>query len=95
MSDVKKSALWALICVPITVFGGYSTVGLLHGDGLWLAPFIPALLACSLLVPPGSPDWWFITVGLISQYLGYFLLVWIIYKLRQMGAEKYAKEQPE
>ena len=95
MSDVKKSALWALACVPITVYGGYNTVGLLHAGDLWLAPFIPALLAYSVLAPPGSPDWWFITVGLISQFLGYFLIVFIFFKLKQATVKNIAKEQSE
>jgi len=96
MRDVYKSALWALISIPISLIGVFLSRGLVHTGGIWLFPFYPAFIAIALLGgPKESPKWLLVVVALIAQYLGYFLLIYFIRKLMQTRVENITKEQSE
>jgi len=100
MNDVKKSALWALISIPISFFGFLISWGLIHNGGIMLIPFAPGFLTM-LIMSDGTdfPEWlvWFF--ALIAQYLSYFIVILILIKtfkvLKATRAENIAKEQSE
>jgi hypothetical protein len=97
MNDVKKSALWALISIPISIIGVFLSRGLVHAGGLWLAPFFPAFIAVALLGGPegGLPGWLLGIAAFTAQYLAYFLFAFTIYKLKQIRTQNIAEEQSE
>jgi hypothetical protein len=96
-SDVRKSALWALLSIPISLIGLFSGYGLMHASLIWLVPFYPAFIAVALLGGPegGLPGWLLGIAAFTAQYLAYFLFAFIIYKLKKTRAENSAKEKME
>lgn len=79
MNDVRKSALWSLVSIPISIiFAGV----IVHGGPFFLEVlYIPALLVIDYLDDyVGSPEWLFITSGLTAQYLGYFFFIYALRK---------------
>ena len=99
MSDVKKSALWALVSIPISIFGVFISWAIIHVGGILYLPFIPAVLVIDLDVLKESPEWLVWGTALVAQYLGYFLLTFFLIKvfriLKNTRAENIAKEQSE
>ncbi|MDH5762739.1 MAG: hypothetical protein OEZ51_07150 [Nitrospinota bacterium] len=100
MNDVKKSALWALVSIPISITLVYlNSAKVIAGDFLGFT-FIPAYLALGLF---GSlelePGWWMTAVSLIAEYLGYFLFIYLSLKsfrlLTITGDQYVAKEESE
>ena len=77
--DVRKSALWALISIPISIiFAG----GLLHGPPIFEVFYIPALIVMELLEHFVEPQHWLLEVAPpMAQYLGYFLFIYLSLKL--------------
>lgn len=99
MKDIYKSALWALISIPISLFGHYASFGLIHTGGILLILYLPAFIAVDLIQTPETPEWLLNTVALIAQYLAYVLVILILRKifkiLKETRAENIAKEQAE
>ena len=98
MSDVKKSALWALISIPISFLGYLFSWAVLHTGGVLAIPVFPALLVIWILFDPKeSPEWLVWGTALIAQYLGYFIVIFILIKiirvLKNTRSENIAKEQ--
>ena len=99
-NDVRKSALWALVSIPISFFGVFAGWAIIHVGGILYLPFIPGVLVMEIFDSyKESPEWLLWTVALIAQYLGYFLLIYILMKitkvLKNTRAENSAKEQSE
>lgn len=98
--DVRISALWALISIPISFIGVLLAWGIVHSGGILYLPFIPAVLVLALLDSfKELPEWLFLTVALLAQYLGYFLFIYLSLKilriLKKTREENIAKEQSE
>lgn len=90
MSDVRKSALWALISIPIS----FLLLGVLvhGGPGVLQAPYIPGVIVLELLGMEGE-SWIF-----PAQYFGYFLLVYAFIKIKRAlkgtkGVEPITKKE--
>ena len=98
MNDLRKSALWALISIPISIF--FAGV-FLHGGPFFLEVlYIPGVIMMEILGDYiGSPERLFITAGLTAQYLGYFLFIFVLRKafklLAGTRAENMSKEGSE
>ncbi|MBU6951389.1 hypothetical protein [Hahella sp. HN01] len=95
MKDVHKSALWALICIPITLFAGYFSYAMAHGSFTFLVIFLaPGGLFISLMEGVLDSSWSLITVGILGQYLGYFAIIHGIRKLASWFPFRARKEEP-
>ncbi|WLQ16216.1 hypothetical protein O5O45_09845 [Hahella aquimaris] len=82
MKDVHKSALWALISIPITLFAGYFSYAMAHGSFAFLVIFLaPGGVIVSLLEDVIHSSSSLIVVGLLAQYLGYFAIIHGVRKL--------------
>ena len=95
MNDVKKSALWALISIPLPIIfiGAF-----VHGGGILAVFYIPFGIVFVLLESfKGLPEWLYWAVALNAQYLGYFLFIYLSLKLlrllKKIRTENSAKEQ--
>jgi hypothetical protein len=92
MNDVKKSALWALVSIPISVL---LLGALLHGGGILEIVYLPVLIAEELLGDYGLAVSYMFPI----QYLGYFLLIYVLIKIKKVlkntRAENIAREQSE
>jgi len=99
MKEIYKTALWALISIPISLFGHYASFGLLHTGGILLILYLPAFVAVDIIQTPKTPEWLLNTVALLAQYLAYVLVIHIlriIFKfLKETRAENIVKEQSE
>ncbi|MDG9670664.1 hypothetical protein ONV78_23195 [Hahella sp. CR1] len=72
MKDVHKSALWALICIPITLLAGYFGYALAHGSLVFLAYLqAPGWLLLSLL----GGDFYSVWLLMLAQYFAYFVII--------------------
>ena len=92
MNDVKKSALWALVSIPISVL---LLGALVHGGGILEIVYLPVLIAEELLGDYGLAVSYMFPI----QYLGYFLLFYFLIKVKKLfkttRAENIAREQSE
>lgn len=100
MNDVRKSALWALISIPISFLGYLLSWGLIHTGGILALPVFPGFAALMLLSGfEELPEWLVWTAALVAQYLSYFLIIYVLIKiirvLKNTRAENIAKEQSE
>jgi len=83
MDELKKSAIWAFISIPITLVIISNSYALAHGSMFLLIFIYPGLAAESLLVGRENSDLIIGTVGFVAQYIAYFLLVYLVYKLKK------------
>ena len=82
MNDVRKSALWALISLPISFLGYLLSWGLIHTGGILVLPVFPGFVALMLLSGfEELPEWLVWTAALVAQYLGYFLIIYVLIKI--------------
>jgi len=103
MSDVKKSALWALISIPMSFVVIFLNWVFERGDILTFT-FMPSYFALAIYATVGG-GWstellWMMPVfGSVTQYLGYFLFIYlllkILRKLKITGEPSIAKEESE
>lgn len=98
MSDIKKSALWALISIPIFFLGFYIGPGLVETGSLLLILYIPTFVVWSYLQNPENPEWVVTVAALTAQYLWFFLFIYVsiktFKKISKTISEKYPKEPP-
>ena len=77
MSEYSKSAIWALVSIPVTVLGFFFSFALAHGSLTILLPFLlPGFLVIWLLGENDYPEWFIVMLCLAVQYVSYF---WIIH----------------
>lgn len=105
MSDAKKSALLALICIPITflLLEHPSYLSSITDDEIRTALLVPTIIVFMLWESAwgfsGIPDWLPLTAGLIAPYPGYFLIIYVLIKsirvLKNIRAKNSVKEQSE
>jgi len=77
MKEIYKSALWALISIPITWFGLLISFALAHGSAPFLIPlFFPGLVVLEIFGNENNPSWLLATIGFTAQYIGYFLVIY-------------------
>jgi hypothetical protein len=82
LSNLKRSAFWALISIPISLIGVSISFALAHGSVPFLLVFyIPALIVIDLLGQQDIPELMFNLVLLLSQYIGYFCALLIGFKV--------------
>ncbi len=82
MKDIHKSALWALISIPITMFGISVSFAIAHGSVPFMILFLgPGLLVLWLIGDGNYPTWLLGSVGFTAQYFSYFLIIHGISKL--------------
>ncbi|ABC30253.1 hypothetical protein HCH_03507 [Hahella chejuensis KCTC 2396] len=95
MKDVRKSALWALISIPITLFAVYFSYAMLHGSFTFLVVFLaPGGLIVSLLENVIHTSLPLIIAGILAQYLGYFAIIHGLRKLVSWLRFRSRKEEP-
>jgi hypothetical protein len=99
MNDVCKSALWALISIPIFFLGFYIGRGLVETGSLLLILYIPTFVIWNFLQNPETPEGLVAVAALTAQYLSYFLIIYCSIKLfriwKTKRMENIVKEQPE
>jgi hypothetical protein len=86
MNELTKSALWALaISLPISLLGAAVSMGLAHSTGLvfiltniLFAPFLLLSTIVGTYFRESINDTTFNVLALLSQFLGYFLVVVIV-----------------
>jgi hypothetical protein len=94
MREVTKSAVWALgISGPVSLFGAWGAMGLLHGSYAALIPFLPAIIVlylCGSTGPfPVNSDAVILTIAFIAQFLAYFVVVLGVRAVHQRVRNKY------
>ena len=90
MKDYSHTAIWALICVPMSLAVLY-IIKTLGSAGLLFTIIAPGFLAVLVFVPKNSPDWLLATVGGGFQYISFFIVILLGKKLiRRYG--KYNKK---
>ena len=82
-AEIKRSAVWATgIAAPLCLFGASASMALAHSGGLFLLVFAPVLPVFILFGSGGvfgqAPDWLFITLAVVSQFVGTFVVVHIL-----------------
>ncbi len=100
MNDVKKSALWALISIPISFLGYLISWGLIHNGGIILILFAPGFITMLIMSDDTDvPEWLVWILALVAQYLGYIIVIFILIKtfkiLQATRAENIVKEESE
>lgn len=78
MKDINKSAVLALISIPITYFGVSNSFALAHGATFLMILLMPGLVVESLVFGDRSMEQVMGIVGYISQYVAYLLLFYAI-----------------
>lgn len=96
--DIRKSALWALISIPMSFIVFFLNWIFERGDILGIT-FFPTVLAWGLLGSLKAAPGWGLPISFIAQYLGYFLLIYVLRKifkfLKKTGGENAAKVPSE
>jgi len=99
MSDVKKSALWALINIPIYLFGFLFVRGLVETGNLLLILYIPTYVIWEFIQNPETPEWFLFVIGFLGQYLVYSLIIYgsikVFRVLKRIREENSVEEQLE
>jgi len=82
MKDIYKSALWATISIPITLFGVNAGFAIAHGA---LPPMLILLAPGLMVLWAGGeynwPEWLMILVGFSAQYFTYLIIIHGIRKI--------------
>lgn len=86
MSELSKSALWALaISLTISLLGAAVSIGLAHSTGfvfiltnILFAPFLVFSSVVDTYFKESIGDTTFNILALLSQFLGYFVVVVIL-----------------
>jgi hypothetical protein len=96
MRDAISSAIWSLgISLPVSLAGVWMSFGLAPmGSFIALIPFLPAVGVLMLFDSTGpfpiSSEWQIMAIGLLAQFLGYFVVIHSIRVLRRKGQTKQA-----
>jgi len=74
------SLKWALVSIPISLIGVVLSFGLVHSGGPLLILYVPFIVFMGGLEYFGveMPNWLWSTLGLTVQYVGYFLLIFVV-----------------
>ena len=87
-----KTAVWALISIPITALGFFVSFALAHGAWpLMLAPLAPGLGVLWLFSDADLSENAFLVIAYTSQYISYFLIIFSVNKLRNKRKTKHEK----
>ncbi len=88
MNDLRKSALWALISVPITIFGTSNSYAMAHGAILLIILLYPGLVAEHLVNGSRDPNSLLGVVGFSAQYVSYFLFIYLAFRFKRLLGSK-------
>jgi hypothetical protein len=81
--QLRRSLVVALIiALPLSIFGFAASMGLAHSGGLLLLLFLPTWPVFALFGNGGPlagiPEWLFITLAVVAEVVGVFVLVHLV-----------------
>src|SRR5262245_23688630 len=97
MKDLTKSMLWALVSIPISIFGYFAGHSIITTGGMWLVPYLPAIAFLYMFGPEGSfpvinNETGTVSMAFVTQYLGYLGVILVSHKL--VRVLRRARPQP-